>query len=141
MAAISPASSSATTMSLNQPGDGLDPAAAGCSGSAVTADGATVRTPYGTLELRWSETCLTNWGRFLPSRSGFRFAVWVHRQEDNQSCGDHSGNGCASQLWDAPTVAYSNQLYECNYHMQAEVTIFDGANPALWYVTPYIGGC
>lgn len=138
--AQSPLALSARLMTLNKPGDGLDPAAAGCANDAVQSAGSAVQTSFGLLELRWSPSCKTNWGRFLPSRSGFSFTVSVYRLEDSQWCGDQTGNGCNSQSWDAPIVVYSNQLYGCNYNMKARVVIHDGTH-YYTYQTPYIGGC
>jgi hypothetical protein len=127
-------------MTLNLPYDGTDPAGNGCANTAVTINSATTSTPFGTLYLRWSNGCHTNWGKFVPNGAADQTSVWVYRQADNQYCGDQSGNGCAATFWAAPTAPYSNELYGCNYNTQALVEIWNGGNPQYYY-TPFVGGC
>jgi hypothetical protein len=125
-------------MTLNQPYDGTDPAATGCANTASNAS--VTQTPFGTLILRWSSGCKTNWGKFTPNGSADLTSVWVYRQADNQYCGDQSGNGCNAAWWTAPAAPYSNQLYGCNYSTRAEVEVWDNGNPQYFY-TNYVGGC
>ncbi len=130
--AMFPAAASAQ---LNKPYDGTDPVATGCDRTATTV--ASTPVDGGTLELRWSSSCRTNWGRFTGGNVGY-VAVWVYRQADNQWCGDQSGNGCGGQWW--LNGAYSNQLYGCNYWTRAAVEIWNNGSP-IWRYTKYVGGC
>jgi len=126
---------------LNLPYDGTDPMQDGCANSATTVESTKVYNPsggayVGLLELRWSSSCKTNWGKFTGNGNIGGVSVWVYRQADNKYCGDQSGTGCASVWW--PNSAYSNQLYGCNYQTEAEVEIQNG----LYYgFTKLAGGC
>ncbi|MFD2416796.1 DUF2690 domain-containing protein [Amycolatopsis pigmentata] len=60
--------------------DSQDPVAGGCSADASTVPGFTRSYSWGTIELRWSPSCQTNWTRFTAGYS----AVWdisVERQQ------------------------------------------------------------
>lgn len=65
--------------------NGLDPAAEGCSGDAYTA--ASVSTPQGFVELRYSRSCNANWARISNSSAG----TWFYAQDCN--------NGYNQQYW------------------------------------------
>jgi len=60
--------------------DRKDPVAGGCAADAYTVPGFTRTHSWGTIELRWSPSCQTNWTRFTAGYS----AVWdisVERQQ------------------------------------------------------------
>lgn len=135
LALVGPASGSTL------PYDGTDPIATGCNNSATTVATTPVNhngVNYGTLYLRWSTGCKTNWGKFTGNGNVGNISVWVYRQADNKWCGDQSGNGCNSAWW--PNSAYSNQLYGCNYETLAQVEVENNGNP-FWVDTPLVGGC
>jgi hypothetical protein len=59
--------------------DRVDPIAGGCSGDAYSVPGFVRSNSWGTVELRWSPSCQTNWTRFTAGYS----SVWdisVERQ-------------------------------------------------------------
>ena len=139
----------AGSAALNLPYDGTDPIATGCANSAETVASKEVvldGQDVGDLQLRWSTTCKTNWGRFIDNSSGRWVDVYVYRQADNQWCGDQPGKGCNPGWWNASSV-YSNQLYGCGYRTLAEVFVYDGpgdpldGGPSVVYATPLVGGC
>lgn len=126
---------------LTLPYDGTDPAATGCANSAVTVNSTPVNhggVNFGTLQLKWSTSCKTNWGKFTGNGGIGNVSVWVYRQADNKWCGDQSGTGCNAAWW--PSSAYSNQLYGCNYQTLAQVEIWNNGSP-FWVDTPLEGGC
>ena len=57
---------------FNLPYDGTDPIATGCGNTATTPR--YTQTPFGTLYLRWSTACKTNWGRFVGNGLAACFA-------------------------------------------------------------------
>ena len=135
------AATGARVLALNLPYDGTDPIQTGCANSATTPKSVKVYNPsggayIGLLQLRWSTSCKTNWGKFTGNGNIGGVSVWVDRQADNQYCGDQSGNGCASPWW--PNSAYSNQLYGCNYSTRAEVEIQNGG---YYGFTGWASGC
>lgn len=60
--------------------DNQDPIQTGCSSNITSVTQAT--WPTGTIELRWSTDCWTNWSRFTPSSTsgGVGVHIWVERQ-------------------------------------------------------------
>jgi hypothetical protein len=81
---------------------------------------------YGTLELRWSTACKTNWGRFSTTKSIGIVAVSVVRLADNLVCGDPPGNGCNEYFRGTPNTIYSNQLNGCHLALYAKVRVWNG---------------
>lgn len=146
---VSPAPEAVAVMgtpspSLNLPYDGTNPETDGCANTVTTPASTPVINGginYGTLELRWSNACKTNWGRFIPSTNIYEAAVWVIREADNKICGDPPGNGCNTYGWFTPPTIYSNQLYGCNYmtYAQVEVLFADGSH--FYTDTKAKGGC
>jgi hypothetical protein len=63
--------------------DGLDPEATGCARDAYTVrvSGGTVSFRTGTIELRYSPTCGTNWGRVLSNIGSARLTVSIRRHD------------------------------------------------------------
>ena len=116
--------------------DGQDPNADGCANGAQVVYSAV--TSYGTLQLRWSPTCKTNWGRLITSRNVGPVRVRVIREAPFAICGDQPGNGCGDYWYNSPITIYSNQLYGCNYKIYAEADIY---NSNYVFTTPDAGGC
>jgi hypothetical protein len=60
--------------------DNRDPVQTGCAANVTSVTQAT--WPTGTIELRWSTDCWTNWSRFTPSSSsgGVGVHIWVERE-------------------------------------------------------------
>jgi len=75
--------------------DSQDPVATGCSSGSYTVKSAPVAyngVQYGTVELRWSPTCQTNWSRLTISAGGsnpqhYDRQVWVARQNPDAQMG------------------------------------------------------
>ena len=80
--------------------DGQNPSTTGCD-----RDGQTVAYKYitgGKIELRWSNTCKTNWARVVPNSSSARTSATVRRSSDGRSY-SYSGTG---SIW-SPMVSSS----------------------------------
>ena len=61
---------------------GLDPAATGCDHDAYTVPGGVVSFSTGTIQLRYSPTCGTNWGRVLSRVGTTLLTVSIRRNND-----------------------------------------------------------
>ncbi len=63
--------------------NGLDPETTGCAGDAYTVrvPGGTASFDTGSIELRYSPTCGTNWGRVLSSVGFTRLTVSIRRDD------------------------------------------------------------
>lgn len=91
--------------------DHQDPAATGCSAGSYTVTSAPITigsTVYGTVELRWSPTCQTNWSRVTVASGGSNPNAWwryadVYRQSP-YAYDLFSYNGSGSPV-------YGNMLY------------------------------
>lgn len=59
--------------------DGVDPQTSGCAADAYTVSGGTATGPAGTVELRYSPSCKTNWGRVLQPNGNI--TVFVIRED------------------------------------------------------------
>jgi hypothetical protein len=123
---------------LNLPYDGTDPSSTGCANTAQVVQSNV--SSYGTLQLRWSTACKTNWGRFVANSNIGIVAVYVYREADSKFCGDQAGTGCNGAWYNTPATIYSNQLYGCNYRTYAEVEIYNNGHP-VYEFTPDAGGC
>ncbi len=64
--------------------NGLDPIATGCANDAITVKttGGTTSFRTGTIELRYSPTCGTNWGRVVSSVGSVQLTVSIRRETD-----------------------------------------------------------
>jgi hypothetical protein len=75
--------------------DHADPVATGCSAGSYTVVSAPVvlgATSYGTVELRWSPTCQTNWSRVTVAAGGSNPNGWLRYAEvDRQSPSAYDG--------------------------------------------------
>jgi hypothetical protein len=86
--------------------DDQDPIATGCSAGSYTVTSAPVTlggTSYGTVELRWSPTCQTNWSRVTVTAGGSNPSGWwrdadVERQSPYAYDG-FSYNGAGSPIY------------------------------------------
>jgi len=64
--------------------DHQDPVATGCSAGSYTVTSAPITlggTSYGTVELRWSPTCQTNWSRVTVASGGSNPNRWYRYAE------------------------------------------------------------
>ena len=63
--------------------NGLDPVATGCDLDAitVTTTGGTVSFRTGTIQLRYSPTCGTNWGRVISTIGNTQLTVSIRRDD------------------------------------------------------------
>ncbi|QOC93148.1 DUF2690 domain-containing protein [Micromonospora craniellae] len=91
--------------------DGTDPADTGCSSGAqnATANPAYIMqgsTTLAVVELRWSPSCKTNWGRISNRVSPHnRVEVYVYRSNPYATTSSYGGTG---------TQYYGDQLYGQN---------------------------
>ncbi len=87
--------------------DHLDPVATGCSAGSTTVTSAAIGG-VGTVELRWSPTCQTNWSRVTIAAGGanpsgfWRYADIYRQSPAAHDYFDFNGNG---------SPVYGNMLY------------------------------
>jgi hypothetical protein len=119
--------------------DYQDPAATSCSSGSYTVKSAPVTyggIQYGTVELRWSPTCQTNWSRLTISAGGsnpqhYDRQAWVARQSPDAAVGfDWTSDG---------SPIYSDMLYAPGC-AKASATIQIGPN-AFALGTAMQSGC
>jgi hypothetical protein len=71
--------------------------------------------PTGTIELRWSDDCWTNWARFTPAsgQGGIAVQIWVERESSTNDGGIPPKVGGHYSFTIDPTVGpyWSNMLY------------------------------
>jgi hypothetical protein len=88
--------------------DYQDPVATGCASGSYTVSSAAVSrngVQYGTVDLRWSPTCQTNWSRVWVGAGGsnpnhYERYVWVERQSPSAYVGfDYYGDGSPVYGW------------------------------------------
>ena len=86
--------------------NGLDPIATGCASDAITVpvDGGTVSFRTGTIELRYSPTCGTNWGRVTSSVGNAQLTVSIRRKDGLFYLTVGNGTLLWSQMVYAPNV-------------------------------------
>jgi hypothetical protein len=70
--------------------DGGDPNQMNCSSDAKTVKSYSIKG--GKIELRWSNSCKTNWARVVPSNSSAKTSVTVRRESDGKTY-SYSGTG------------------------------------------------
>lgn len=93
--------------------DNLDPIQTHCTNAyrQITS----TSWPTGTIELRWSDDCWTNWARFTPSsgQGGVAVQIWVERQSSNNDGGIPAKVGGHYSFTINPSVGpyWSNMLY------------------------------
>jgi hypothetical protein len=76
--------------SSNSNYDGGDPNQMNCSNDAETVKSYSIKG--GKIELRWSNSCKTNWARVVPSNSSAKTSVTVRRESDGKTY-SYSGTG------------------------------------------------
>jgi hypothetical protein len=81
--------------------DGMDPQTTGCAADAYTVPGGTAKGPGGTVELRYSPSCKTNWARVQNAQ--LNLTLFVIRQ-------DGAERDSVEFLWASGTV-WSPMLY------------------------------
>ncbi len=96
---------SATTSSSGSSGsswDGKSPSGTACEQDATTV--ASKSNSYGTVQLRWSNTCKTNWTRVVPNSSSYSTSGKIRRTSDGRNY-TTSGTGTRfTNMVYAPTV-------------------------------------
>jgi hypothetical protein len=82
--------------------DGKSPSGTSCEQDATTV--ASRSNSYGKVELRWSNTCKTNWTRVVPNSSSYSTSGKIRRTSDGRSY-TTSGTGTRfTEMVYAPTV-------------------------------------
>jgi hypothetical protein len=91
--------------------NGLDPIATGCASDAiiVTVTGGTTTFSTGTIQLRYSPTCGTNWGRVISSVGNAQLTVSIRRNDGLFYF--TVGNG--TRLWSPMVFARTTKAKAC----------------------------
>jgi hypothetical protein len=91
--------------------NGLDPVATGCDLDAITVpvSGGVVSFRTGTIQLRYSPTCGTNWGRVISSVGNVQLTVSIRR--DDGLFYFTVGNG--TRLWSPMVFARTVKAKAC----------------------------
>lgn len=114
---------SSAARAANLPYDGSDPIATGCTSGATTPRAAGVadsRGHYlGTIQLRWSGRCGTNWATAVANGGTAYMDPVVVRQSDGKWCGA-TASGCYSNPYFNSSQVYTNQLYGAGVCVYAE---------------------
>jgi hypothetical protein len=116
--------------------DYQDPVATGCSSGAYTVTSAAITyqgVTYGTVELRWSPTCQTNWARTTLYAQYVGMEAWanVYRQSPYAQADWH----CTCST----TPIYGNMLYAPGCaEAEGDVWISYGNEAKGWAIQP---GC
>ncbi|MEN9503588.1 MAG: hypothetical protein RI964_2873, partial [Pseudomonadota bacterium] len=91
-----------TSSSSNDSWDGVSPSGTACEADATTV--ASASNSYGKVELRWSNTCKTNWTRVIPNSSSHNTYGRIRRTSDGRTY-TTSGTGVRfTAMVFAPTV-------------------------------------
>ena len=98
-------SSSSSSSNSGYSLDGKDPNATGCDRDAKTV--ASTSTSYGKVELRWSDSCQTNWTRVIPNRSSYPTYAYLWRSSDGKQL-SKSGYGT---IW--TPMLYASNIKAC----------------------------
>ncbi len=91
--------------------NGLDPVATGCARDAFTVgtSGGTASFGTGSIELRYSPTCGTNWGRVLSAVGNTRLTVSIRRNDKLF----YFAVGFGTRLWSPMVYAPSVKAKAC----------------------------
>ncbi len=81
---------------------GMDPQGTTCEKDATTV--ASKKGLYGTLELRWSNICKTNWARILSNLTSYKTEVNIERSSDKRNY-SYSNKG---NIWTKMVYAPNN---------------------------------
>ena len=92
--------------------NGLDPISTGCARDAitVTATGGVVSFSTGTIQLRYSPTCGTNWGRVLSSVGTTLLTVSIRRNNDGLY---YFAVGSQTRMWSRMVFARNVKAKAC----------------------------
>ena len=92
--------------------NGLDPVSTGCArdGITVTTTGGTVSFRTGTIQLRYSPTCGTNWGRVFSTIGTTQ--LWVSIRRDDGRFYFTVGSGI-TRLWSPMVFARNVKAKAC----------------------------
>jgi hypothetical protein len=109
---VAPGSAAAGVTCSQYGCDGKDPIATGCAADAVTVASAPVMSSqspygarYGTINLRWSAKCQTNWAQLVlmnPNNPGKWFrTVWIERwfRTAARTRNEFTFSGSGSPIW------------------------------------------
>lgn len=104
--------------------DNTDPIATGCAGSVNNTASGYITNGVGQrlalVELRWSLTCSTNWGRITKQSYGNYVSVRAYRPSPYYNTATYGGFGSSY---------YGDQLYGLNMTVCAVGTATDITNP------------
>jgi len=91
--------------------NGLDPAVTGCDLDAYTVSttGGTVSFRTGTIQLRYSPTCGTNWGRVFSSVGNTQLTVSIRRDDGRF----YFTVGFGTRLWSPMVFARNVKAKAC----------------------------
>ena len=91
--------------------NGLDPVTTGCARDAVSVKttGGTVSFRTGTIELRYSPTCGTNWGRVLSTVGNTQLTVSIRRDDGLF----YFVVGSGTRMWSTMVFARSAKAKAC----------------------------
>jgi len=91
--------------------NGLDPAVTGCDLDAYTVSttGGTVSFRTGTIQLRYSPTCGTNWGRVFSSVGNTQLTVSIRRDDGRF----YFTVGSGTRLWSPMVFARNVKAKAC----------------------------
>jgi hypothetical protein len=99
--------------------DGQNPNTTGCDRDATTV--AYKYVTGGKVELRWSNTCKTNWSLVTPNSSYASTSATVTRSSDGRSY-SYSGTG---RIWSS--MVYSPSVTSCAYGVISGISSGSGA--------------
>lgn len=107
--------------------DGANPVSTGCSVDAVVKASKRLSDGKGTIELRYSPSCKTAWGRIVMdsvAKYSWETNATVQRNQDTKtlSCQDKGGNGVVNK---GQRTCYTPMVYDENGYsaMHLEVII------------------
>ncbi|MET1123016.1 DUF2690 domain-containing protein [Priestia megaterium] len=107
--------------------DGANPVSTGCSVDAVVKASKRLSDGKGTIELRYSPSCKTAWGRIVMdsvAKYSWEANATVQRNQDTKtlSCQDKGGNGVVNK---GQRTCYTPMVYDGNGYsaMHLEVII------------------
>jgi len=89
--------------------NGLDPVATGCARDGITVTGGTVTFRTGTIQLRYSPTCGTNWGRVFSNIGNAQ--LWASIRRDDGRFYFTVGSG--TRLWSPMVFARNVKAKAC----------------------------
>lgn len=82
--------------------DGVSPSGTACEADATTV--ATAKNSYGKVELRWSNSCKTNWARVIPNSSSYSTYGKIRRTSDGRTYSTSGTGARFTAMVYAPSV-------------------------------------